>query len=120
MTDNTTSEHEWNHPIRGFEIGTFACAWQVRDLNEVTTRKLVVSLDAGGWGLRISPRHYLALRSRSKRNVFPNGLRRLWLAFRIGRRTIGWWPFDSKLNFTVNERTDQFAFGFLAGMDTDA
>lgn len=48
-------------------------------------------------------------------------LKRFWIAFRIGRRTIGWWPFDPAVSFTTDEeRPDQFAFGFLVGLDDPA
>jgi hypothetical protein len=50
-----------------------------------------------------------------------NALKRFWIAFRIGRRTIGWWPFDPQISFTTDEeRRDQLAFGFLIGMDDKA
>jgi hypothetical protein len=59
-----TTNEAWNHPVHGLRLGPLTMAWQLRDLSEVATRKLLIThTDDDGRlvGLRFGPKHYLAL-----------------------------------------------------------
>lgn len=53
-------EIKWKHNIHTFSTPWIAVGWQLRDLDEVITRKMLYR-EGHFTGVRITPWHYLAI-----------------------------------------------------------